>query len=271
MAYMEKTILGIKSELEANTPVSANYLTNVTLNTKYGVYPTLLPTKAPVIKYIGIGINGSENVDGNNLTDARKPKMENLDLYQPIPFRCVPLANDLTAVERQLYRLRVVKKIGGIDYVLYYLRVMTVIDEFVQITRTDPVTKQQVPFTIDPSNLYPTPPDSSTDGIVGTDTGEINVTTSHMITITGSEVLEAINVLYGGDVRRAKVTEFGLYYGEDRTVKGTPVTGAQFDYTEVVLAHLGFHYCFNGMDFSNPSTVLTKNIRLGKGDVALLG
>lgn len=43
-------------------------------------------------------------------------------LYEPIPFRCVPVSNDLSAEDRAQYRLRKVIQINGEDYVAYYAK-----------------------------------------------------------------------------------------------------------------------------------------------------
>lgn len=270
MANMGKTILGLMLEVQSTTVVDSNYLATVTLNAKYGVSPALLPQAQPRIRYFGAGIGGAKNIDSENLSGPFKPQATDMDLYKALPIRCVPLANDLTAADRANYRMRQVKQINGIQYALYWLKVMTPLDTKVQITRTDPVSKQETPYVLDPANLNPVPPPLSTDGTVGSATAEINVTTSYMVNLTGNEIMEAINVLYGGDTRRAMITELGYYYGEDRVVKGESATSAQFDYTEAIMTMLGYHYCFNGQDFSEEAAVMNRTVRIGKSDVALL-
>lgn len=267
-----KTIAGIAAELTASSGITPSYDTSITLNAKYGIAASQVPAAAnrPVLRYFGIGIKGSYNSDGGNLTSAYTPDNTNLDLYQAIPFRVVPLANDLSAAERALYRLRVPKRINNIDYVLYYLKVMTLIDDKIQITQTDPVTLEETTYTLDPTNLNPTPTIPTSDGVVGTNTTEINVTSNFQVAINATEILEAINILFDGDLRYAKLTEFGLYYGSDVTVSATNAAGSAFTYTESIMTQLAFHRCYIGDYYGNSSTSTVHTIRLGNGDVSLL-
>lgn len=272
MGNITKTIPGIIAELTAATGLTPSYDTTLTLNAKYGIASATLPSSSnrPAIKYVGIGIGGTYNVDGENLTAPYLPAITDLDIYTPIPWRCVPLANDLSDAERSVYRMRVPMVIDEVTYVAYYLKAMTAIDNTVQVTLTDPVTLAETPYVLDPTNLNPTPTTSTTDGTIGTTTSEINVTTNHTITITGAEVLEAIDVLYGGDVRRARISEMGIYWGSDVIQTANDSSGTQFTYTEACMCQLGFHATDNGIDFSNSATSITRQIRIGKGDVALL-
>jgi hypothetical protein len=43
-------------------------------------------------------------------------------LYHSVPFRMVPVSNDLPSVEKQVYRLRKIENISGVDYVSYYAK-----------------------------------------------------------------------------------------------------------------------------------------------------
>lgn len=270
VSQIGKTILGITRELEACFGVTPSYDIQSTLNAKYNVQPSLVPTSLPTVLYFGIGIGGCFNVTNLNLSQPYPVLQTNMDLYQPIPFRCVPVEQDLTALEKALYRIRVRKTIGGADYFCYYLKMITFDQTTVSLTETDPTTSLMTPYVLDYANLTPTPPVVNSNGTPVTTPTEINVSIASTIPITGAEVTESINVLYAGDLRYAKISEIGLYSGQDRSVTGLDVNGANISYTEAVLAQLNTQYCWNGDDFSNITRSSNYQIANGSGDLLLL-
>ena len=80
------------------------------------------------------------------------------------------------------------------------------------------------------------------------------------VTVTGEEVAEAINVLYGGDFRLARVSEYGFYTGEDQLVSALDHESVAFDMTEAIYAQLATHRCTTGDDLSESATVVTNEI-----------
>ena len=212
------------NEIHASAPSDTAYrlLPDTTINSKYNNYHNLIPEEMPVpkIMYFGLGINGFYNVDDGNMSAPYHPAADELDLYEPIPLRCVPVNNDLSHAERSLYRMRVEKTFNGERYYCYYLKKITLIDNEVQLTRTNPIKKTEEPFELDPSNLTPVPTIPTTSGEVEGTITQVNASLSLGINWVGSEVLEAINVIYGGDMRRAKISEIGIYSGVDYDVTG---------------------------------------------------
>ena len=49
-------------------------------------------------------------------------KNDETKMYNPIPFRMVPLATDLSTAEQEQYRLRKIVNINGVDYAAYYAK-----------------------------------------------------------------------------------------------------------------------------------------------------
>ncbi|CAK9254163.1 unnamed protein product [Sphagnum jensenii] len=99
---------------------------------------------------------------------------------------------------------------------------------------------------------------------------EVNVSVTSTLPITGAEVAQSVNVIYGGDLRYAKISELGLYSGQDRVVSGVDVNGNPVSYTEAVLAQLNAQYTWNGDDFSSPRRVSSYQISHGSGNLLLL-
>ena len=270
ISQIGKTLLGTIRELYAYSGLTPVYNTAATLNAKYGVAQTLIPTSLPPVAYFCIGIGGCYNVSSGNLSQPYPVLATNMDLYIPIPFRCVPVDQDLTPTERARYRMRVRKTIGGSDYYLYYLKTITFNQSTVQLTETDPVTSLESPYMLDYSNLNPAHPTVSTSGLVTSAATEVNATVTSTLQLTGAEVTEAINVLYNGDLRYARVSELGLYSGQDRSIVGTDVSGNPLNYVEAVHAQLNMAYNWNGDDYSTASRVSNYQIVQGSGDLLLL-
>ena len=262
---LSKTLLGVCRELEIFTDRKAANDIETTLNSKYNVFPERTPVQHTTLSYFGIGIGGRFNVNDDNLTAPQPIKTTNMDLYRPIPFRCVPAEQDLTPDERAIYRMRTVETIRGEQYVCYYLKALDYLDEKVRLTETDPVTGSEKEHVLEVSELTPTPPAQTPNGVE--DRIEVNATVSVGLPITGKEVTEAVNVMFDGDLRRAVISEIGLYAGEDATVSTSDITGSNFTYTEAILAQLVAHYTFNGSDLSRPDSVFNPRLRIGKDDL----
>jgi hypothetical protein len=270
VSQIGKTILGITRELEASSGITPVYDTQSTLNAKYNVVPSLTPTAFPGLVYFGIGIGGCYNVSNTNLQQPYPVQQTNMDLYQPIPFRCVPVEQDLTPTERAPYRMRVRKTINGADYFCYYLKLLTYAQSTVSVTTTNPTTGLMTPYVLNYADLNPTPPVVNSNGTITPSTTELNVSVTTTLPVTGAEVTESINVLYNGDLRYATISEIGLYSGQDQTAAGLDVNGNAISYLEAILAQLNIGYTWNGDDFSNPNRSTTYSIALGTGDLLLM-
>ena len=271
VSQVGNTILGIIRQLEADTGLAPTYDISSTLNAKYGVSQSVVPTSLPTVGYFGIGIGGAFNVSSGNLSQPYPVLTTNMDLYTPIPFRCVPVEQDLTSVERAMYRIRVRRTISGADYFLYYLKLLSYNQTTAQLTETNPITGLQTPYTLDYANLTPAHPIVNSSGVVTSTATEVNVSVTCTLPLTGTEVTEVINVLYGGDLRYAKISELGLYSGQDKVISGVDGNGNPISYTEAVLAQLNTQYTWLGDDFSNPSRTTSYQIVQGSGSLLLLG
>lgn len=241
---------------------------NTTLNSLYQVVAGDSPVNVPKLGWFGIGINGHLNINDENKTVARTIKPDNLNLYTHIPFVMVPLDEDKSEY-RIKYRMRRVFTYNSIMYVAYYLKPIELIDSSVRIVRIDPNTQKEIVYELDPANLRPVAPGPQTTGTIGS-SSEIQVNQRLLLPISGSEVAGPVSVLYDGDMARARLSEYGLYTGEEKSVVGYDSNNTPFQYTEVVCAQLSYHTCTSGMDGSQASSVLNRVITLSGGNLLTL-
>lgn len=243
-----KTAIGEINSVEYVIPGTYPLMPNTTINTKYNVYPNLNDgiKTAPTLKYFGIGINGFYNTGDKIQGSPYQPKAHELDLYEPIPFRCVPIDEDLSTAERAQYRMRVEQTFHGNRYWCYYLKCLEAVDNSAQIVRIDPVTGQESPYDFSSEYLYPKPVVPDVSGVIEGTVTEIVVTKRVRASLTGSEVYEAINVIYEGDLTMAKISEWGIYTGTDQLVQGYDALGLQFSYTEAIYTQLAYKLCNTG-------------------------
>jgi len=227
--------------------------TPYTLNSKYAILQDKLPTNIPKLRYFGIGINGFKNTDNLNNGAPYIPSTKNLDLYTPIPFRCVPVTNDIKGEERDKYRMRVLKNIYGVDYYCYYLKLLTITNADVDVTNTNINTGEEtfgLPGDFS-DNLNPTPENTVLQG-VSSDTIETNVSVTCIAPITGEEVNEVMSIMYPDNpLLKARISELGLYFGEDLE----QIDEDNDAYNESIYTILGYHRTSLGTDYSDPSTV----------------
>lgn len=263
------TAAGAQNALELNLGMTPNYDTATTLNKLYNVFPTVTPTVHPVERYFGIGISGDMPTGKDNLMDPVEVSSTNLNLYGQIPFRLVPVEQDLTEAERDPYRIRVIRTIKGQQYVAYYLKKFVLLDNQVKFTKYDPATQSDQPYVLDPSQLQPKPPASTTDGEVTNLTQEITVSVDATMTILGSEIYEVINILYGGDPRYAFISEIGLYTGTDVSQQATDNTGKTFTYTEAIFARLSQQRTFMRQSFLNASGLWSPTVKFTSANMCV--
>ena len=265
-----RVLYGVAGNLEQITGLVPLNDTKATLNTKFGVEASTLPDTHPVLGYFGVGNGGKRNVSTDNLSQPYDINLENMDLYGGLPIRMVPIEQDLSATERANYRIRYIyQNSAGQKYACYRLKVVTKVNSQIQFYKLDS-SGNMTQYTPDYSNLNPTPPTTTTDGTVATVGAEINAVAVITVSLTGTELSEAISILYNGDARYGTISEIGLYTGTDKVVSTTDYQGNSFTYTESILTQLHTHYTFNGFDMTTPNALYSEQYSIGSGRVILL-
>ena len=259
------TYLGTTNSIETFNPATPLYDTRSTLNRKYGVGADRLPASHPRARYFGIGIGGRYNVDSGSLTAPHGVRDTNMDLYIPLPIRMVPLEQE-RSLDLSQYRVRRLFPLAGGTLVGYMLKLITASNNSVQYSTTD-ANGNEIAWTPDYSNLTPTPPAPTTNGVTAASSITVNAMYKTVLNVTGAEVLEAITNLYNGDTRQAMISEIGIYSGDDYTETATDATNTPFNYTESCMTQLAMHYCFNGYDLSLPTSTMAMNFDFTRGEI----
>lgn len=265
--FAVKTIIADYDMLEAILPTGSYKIDpKTTLNTLYNNFNAITDVRSvPPIAYFTMGIDGFVNIGDKNQATPYIPKSDEFGLYTPLPFRVVEIDQDLTTAERNQYRMRVRITHKGQQYFAYYLKCITVVDNVAEIVRIDPATKQEIPYEFNTTQLTPTPQIPETSGVQSGDITSIIARKRIKINITGNEVYEAINVLYDGDLRNAKISELGLVSGVDRVVDSYDGANNSMKYTEAVCARLMYKLCNLGTVFTSASQVLERVLTFGNG------
>ncbi len=262
------TLLGIVNQFHGIMNLSSyTFRPETTINNKRGVLAGVAPTETLRCKYFGIGIRGFANISSqDNLAQPYYPSPENQDLYEPIPFRCVP--ERLSAAEEAKYRMRTTVTIGNQTYYQYWLKCIEFEDASVRLTKID-ADGRETPYVIDSNNLNPNPSINNSSDVINNSTSRIVASVTGVCTITGAEIVEVINAMYGGDLRKARISEFGVYTGVD-----TAITAEQdadgIAYTEAAYVQLASHRCTLGQDMSNTSTIMRERKVFENGSCIVL-
>lgn len=244
-------------------------LPNSTLNQKFAIHDNVAIGEDDQIsvKYVGIGNGGHRMVTGTNNIARPEPVQHtprHAGLYNQLPFVLRLPNEDLTAFERQKYRLRRHETHDGTDYVAYYLRVLDLSNTVPQLelrTVVDGVTTS-TKFVPTLADLSPTPPAILPGGVLTT-TGDYLAATAKvpftMSTLEIEEFLNVCNVIYGDD-SYALISEIALCAGVDRAVVGD-FNGITTGYTDAIAVRIVSHIsAFFSAKFSNSGIEISLDI-----------
>ena len=262
--YTTATTLWSINTLYGTTDATFVPMHDTTINNKLGLNPNTLPGSNPKLRYMGIGIGGSYNVDDESGQRPYEPLAKDMDLYKPIPIRLLPIDGDLTESERAKYRMRTIKTIDGVDYIAYWLKVIDYPDNQIHVTQQvgDGITEA---YTFDPADLNPIASKVVNSGVVeGT---KIRAAVTGEATILGSEILEVINIMFNGDMTKAVISEIGFYSGDDKTVTGEDVNLGTFSYTDAVYVQLAEKTCSIGQPIHTADDVISRRIGFSNGSL----
>ena len=259
------TILGVLNQFQAFTDLRYNALPATTLNAKYGVNYTDAPVTTPALKYFGIGTRGFQNIDQQQSAMPYPGDARCMDLYSPLPFRCIPVEEEhrLSETERGKYRMRVVQTINGQQYACYYLKLIDFATDAVEIIKKD-ADGHETPFIMDADSwLRPNPPSlMQTGGAIDANTNRIIVRATGVCRVTHEEIMEAVSVIHNGDSNFARISELGYYTGCDTPECSFISGGVTVNYTEAEFVQLAKMHCFRGSELFTPGSYIEPTVSL---------
>ncbi len=249
---------------------------HTTLNEKFNINNgVIVPAgETPFLQYVGIGNGGHSMVIGANNVAVPQPVQHlptDAALYNQLPFVLRLPSNDLTLAEQAGYRLRTLVSYGGISYVAYYLKTLNLLNTEGGITSNVPSmmyntvssgTVTATSFTPSAANLNPTPPSTSTTGVVST-TGDYIAATAKvpfvMTTFDITEFLNVANIIYG-DPSYAIISEIALCSGLDYSTTAT-FNGVSQTYTDAIAVQvMTFISSFYAAQFTNSGINLLMDV-----------
>lgn len=220
---------------------------NTTLNEKFEILAGTAPTsqEMPRMIYLALGRGGhgfSVDGDGSPIPVPKQHKATDAAAFKHIPFVLREVNNDLTITQRTRYGLRREETHNGIRYYAYYLRRLSldgVSPSMLYKHVAEDGTVSTRPFVPDSTNLNPTPPDLTPEG-VNVLSGDY-VTSSMLVNLTFTaadvkELLDASNIIYGAR-NKGVVSEVLLVSGVDKNIQVTSGT-AQINFNEVICAQV---------------------------------
>lgn len=129
------------------------------------------------------------------------PKNYETKLYNPIPFRMVPLASDLSSTEQAKYAFRKVEEVNGVQYASYFAKKFNPGNVILEYNAS----------TYKPTESHTTPVDEndSTHPLRG---GSVLAYISFTIDIAEEEMKEYFRI-HDGNINNCAMSEIGLVYG----------------------------------------------------------
>lgn len=251
-----------------------------TLNEKFEIAAAVLPEPNvyPSVRYYAIGRGGHDyqkDLEGDSFNKIVDHQPTDAALYKHMPFVLRPVENDLTQAQREAYRGRRPETHFGRNYYAYYLKPLDLGNDPIEMTITVVVDGQEItkPFIPDSSNLNPLPPAVPPTGSIPSSTAYGSVVRPLTIVFNEfdvSELLNAANILFEGNLSKAIISEIALVSGVDTLLTGKTTGGANVQYKEVIGAQVNaFFSTLHDISANNEGFI--KELDLGDNEPMLTG
>lgn len=255
--YQTETLIHYSNIFQAISNYPRNLQPTTTLNFKYSVDKEIPNLKLDDVKnsfgvvYYGIGRNGY--TINNGLRYPFRPDNTDLDLYDPLPFRCIPLGSSLTEYEKEVYRCPVPKVINGVEYICYYLKKIKQFKTDINVYSIDSNGIESI-YEFSSDNLFPIP--NKNIGLInleGTNKHRGVGTEFNHLMITPLEVKD-LKTFFFQNTPNVEISEWGLYSGYD-----------DIDNKKSYNVQLAFKCCNTGI-MLNSNTTYSRNIKMMIGN-----
>lgn len=248
-----RTIYGNMLQVANQLGIPHRILERSTLNEKFGVLAGTMPPSStnPKAQYFVIGYGGHLGYMGSNntyLSTAIDHQPDHAALYKHIPFVLREPGSDLSADQRDKYRIRTIwtDPDTGKKYIAYWAKVLSLANVVVQSKKTarDPVTGALVPsdWAPDSNALNPKPPTLDTNNLdsVVTSSSFFSANAELDLSLTALDCTELLNVarIMFKDEAYALVSEYGIVSGVDQVNTGDNGLGGTIQYKEIIGAQI---------------------------------
>lgn len=247
MENITRTAIGSLLQTYLLMGLNYRYTEKTTLNEKFDIQSGVIPAAGinPALRYFTIGNGGHRmavGADSIAIPDPIQHRTTDCALFNHLPLVLREPTQDLTAVERAKYALRREETHQNRRYIAYYAKRLTT-DNVVPAMEYHTVTSgggdQVAPWVPDSSNLNPTPPQLSSEGVNVISGDYVSITAKVNLVLTAQDAAELLNVarVIYDDERLAIISEIGLCSGVDK-----PVTTGTLTYNEAIGVQVCAHY-----------------------------
>jgi len=237
----QRTIIGAHLQTTKMLGLHVDIKQNTTLNEKLSIHQDRLLNLSdiPNIKYLVIGNGGHTpltDASGVVRNESIPHTPADVSLYNQIPFVLRSVNNDLSDIERNKYRLRKKLSIGGVNYIGYYMKVLTN-DALRPTIEHRTIAKGVITTTLQDftsADLNPTVPTINTNTNVVADGTYLVVSAKmsfHMDLTDIQDLISAVTILTG-DSSGAIISEIGICSGVDILISDIDITSNRFEYSE---------------------------------------
>lgn len=231
-----------------------------TLNEKFDIQSGVAPTvnQYPDVGYYAIGNGGHKYITGAGgiaLTEPLQHKATDAALFKHLPFVLRKPELDLSPAQRANYALRRQETYNGQTYIAYYLR--RIVKDGVNVNMEYRIVRNGTtvvnPFVPDNSNLNPTPPELTPNGVNTTDGDYVASSAKMALILTVDDIAEILNAakIMFGDEAYAIISEIALCSGINKTVS-VPGVGGRFNFNEAIAVQVATHFStHNALKFNS--------------------
>ncbi len=215
----------IQEKIHGKTPLSGQrYTANEHWDIERDVTSTPAEEHSRKICAFGLGIGGCGDIFSSIVPSTE----EDIFLNQAIPFINIDKSKypDLSAVERESYRMRRVYELNGTTYIQYWLKKIEATDIKLEKGKT---------------TYEPTAADIGTDIDEGSEAilsaGKIECTTFYTLEILPNELKQYFEMIHNSSVDQCRFNEIAVFFGYDREV----VSDDGVTYTELLATEAFSH------------------------------
>jgi len=232
------------------------------------------------LKYFCLGIRGSNctGTDGDGVSNMRVNAHQPIDqsLFTMIPLIARPLSNDLDDATRAKYRLRIVATYNGIQYAVYYVKLIDFTNYNPQelVVVRDPTNNNESPDPLihQKDDLFnPEPVIYGSDGTIQASNTYVNGSAILDCSLNANDLAEIVNAarIVKGDASKTAINEVGILWGIDTDQRGS-IGDATISYKEALSLNIAHFLSERDGRNAQSNSVVTLRFDHGNSDPMLV-